>query len=99
VALSKTLSNELARDNILVNTVCPGYTMTKRVEELANRRAAKDGISPKDVFTMWEGMIPMGRMGRAEEFANLVVFLASERASYITGVTIQVDGGYVKSAF
>jgi len=99
VALSKTLSNELARDNILVNTVCPGYTLTERVEELARRRAARDGISPEDVFRMWEGMIPMGRLGRAEEFANLVVFLASERASYITGVAIQIDGGYVKSIF
>lgn len=99
VALSKTLSNELARDNILVNTVCPGYTLTKRVEELAKTRSMKESISTEEVFSGWEKLIPMGRLGKPEEFANLVVFLASERASYITGVTIQVDGGYVKSVF
>lgn len=99
VALSKTLSNELAKDNILVNTVCPGYTLTKRVEELAKTRSMKEGISSEDVVKVWEGMIPMGRLGKPEEFADLVVFLASDRASYITGVTIQVDGGYVKSTF
>ncbi len=95
--LSKTVSNELARDNVLVNTVCPGYTLTKRVEELAKTRSIKEGVSTEEVFGMWERLIPMGRLGKPEEFANLVVFLASERASYITGVTIQVDGGYVKS--
>lgn len=99
VALSKTLSNELAIDNILVNTVCPGYTLTKRVEELAEARSKEEGISVREVFSRWEKSIPMGRLGKPEEFANLVVFLASERASYITGVTIQVDGGYVKSLF
>jgi len=97
VALSKSLSNELAKDNILVNAVCPGYTLTRRVEELAEARSKKDGISTREVFREWEKLIPMGRLGKPEEFANLVVFLASERASYITGVTIQVDGGYVKS--
>lgn len=99
VALSKTLSNELAGDNILVNAVCPGYTRTERLEQLAEARAREKSVSRDEVFLAWEEAVPMGRLGTPEEFASLVVFLASERASYITGVTIQVDGGYVKGLF
>ena len=99
VALSKTLSNELAGDNILVNAVCPGYTRTERLEQLAEARAREKNVSRDEVFLAWEEAVPMGRLGTPEEFASLVVFLASERASYITGVTIQVDGGYVKGLF
>jgi 3-oxoacyl-[acyl-carrier protein] reductase len=96
IGLAKTLSNTYASDNILINNVCPGYTLTERVNELSNLIAKRKGIIPEDVIREWESQIPMGRMGRPEELADLVVFLASERASYITGATIQVDGGYYK---
>lgn len=99
IGLSKSLSNELARDNILVNCVCPGYTLTKRVEDLAAGQAAKLGIKVEEVIRDYEKDIPMGRLGRPEELANLILFLASERASYITGTAIQCDGGYVKGIF
>jgi 3-oxoacyl-[acyl-carrier protein] reductase len=96
VGLAKTLSVELAPHGILVNTVCPGYTATERVEELAAATARARGISADEAKARWEGMIPLRRLGRPEELADLVVFLASDRASYITGATIQVDGGYFK---
>jgi 3-oxoacyl-[acyl-carrier protein] reductase len=80
--LIKSLSNEYAPHNVLVNNVCPGYTATERLTKL--------GVHP-------EAQIPMGRVATPEEFANVVVFLASERASYITGVSIPVDGGWTKA--
>jgi 3-oxoacyl-[acyl-carrier protein] reductase len=94
IGLAKTLSKSYASDKILINNVCPGYTLTERVNELSKVIAKRKGISPEEVIREWESQIPMGRLGRPEELADLVVFLASERASYITGVTIQVDGGY-----
>ncbi len=81
--LVKTLSNEYAPFNVLVNNVCPGYTATERLKAL--------GAKP-------EHLIPLGRVARPEEFADVVVFLASERASYITGSSILVDGGMVRSS-
>lgn len=96
IGLAKTLSNDFAPDNILINNVCPGVTLTERVKALSGAMAAQKGISPEKVIQDWEAQIPMRRMGRPEELANLVVFLASERASYITGTTTQVDGGYYK---
>jgi 3-oxoacyl-[acyl-carrier protein] reductase len=96
IGLAKTLSNDYAPYNILVNNVCPGVTLTERVKQLSLALAAQKGITPEKVIQDWEAGIPMGRMGKPEELANLVVFLASERASYITGTTIQVDGGYYK---
>lgn len=96
VGFAKTLSNELAPYNISVNNVCPGYTRTERLEELSAGIAERKGISKESLMATWESSIPMGRLGRPEEFAALVAFLASERASYITGVSISVDGGAVK---
>jgi 3-oxoacyl-[acyl-carrier protein] reductase len=96
VGFAKTLANEMAPYNILVNNVCPGYTRTERVEELSAAMAEKKGISKDKVVAGWEESIPMGRLGRPDEFAALVAFLASERASYITGTTIPIDGGAVK---
>ena len=96
VGFAKTLSNEVARYNILVNNVCPGYTRTERVEELSASMAERKGVSKDRIVAAWEQSIPMARLGEPEEFAALVAFLASERASYITGTTIPVDGGAIK---
>jgi 3-oxoacyl-[acyl-carrier protein] reductase len=94
VGLSKTLASLYGPDNILINNVCPGYTLTERVRELSEVVAQRQNTTPEAVIRGWEREIPLGRLGRPEELADLVVFLASERASYITGATIQVDGGY-----
>jgi 3-oxoacyl-[acyl-carrier protein] reductase len=96
VGLSKTLSAIYGPDNILINNVCPGYTLTERVRELSEVVAQRQNTTPEAVVRAWEAEIPLGRLGRPEELADLVVFLASERASYITGATIQVDGGYFR---
>jgi 3-oxoacyl-[acyl-carrier protein] reductase len=97
--LVKSLSNEYGKDNVLVNNVCPGYTLTARLDELAGRLAKAEGVSPTAVLARWASQVPLQRLGQPEEFANLVVFLASERASYITGVSVAVDGGMVKGIY
>jgi 3-oxoacyl-[acyl-carrier protein] reductase len=99
IGLTKSLSNELAQDNILVNSVCPSWTLTERVEELLRHRAQHNGTSFEEELGRLERDIPLGRLGRPEEFANVVVFLASECASYLTGVSIQVDGGFYKAVY
>lgn len=99
VGFAKTLANEYGNDNILVNVVCPGPTLTDRMKELINTTVKDTGKTYEEVEKTWIDPIPLGRLGKPEELANLVVFLASERASYITGTVIQVDGGFVKSPF
>jgi 3-oxoacyl-[acyl-carrier protein] reductase len=94
--LIKTLSNEYGPYNILVNNVCPGYTATARLISLTNTLAKKEGVEAREIEERWARQAPLRRIGQPEEFANMVVFLASERASYITGVSIAVDGGVVK---
>ena len=95
-ALAKTLAAELAPDGILVNCVAPGYTRTDRVVELAQQAAAREGIEPAEVERRTIAQIPLGRMGQPGEFAAVVAFLASPAASYVSGVTIQVDGGWTR---
>lgn len=97
MGLTKTLSNELAEHRILVNAVCPGWTQTRRLEELAKVQAETSGGKYETVIDEWAKNIPLKRLARPEEIANLVVFLSSEKASYITGAVIQVDGGFIKS--
>ncbi len=99
IGLTKTLTSELAQDNILVNSVCPGWTRTERVEQLLQDRAQRQGTLVEEESAKIEKEIPLGRMGTPEEVANLVVFLASEKASNITGTAIQVDGGYVRGVY
>src|SRR3982751_6550679 len=83
--------------NVTVNNILPGYTRTDRVEHLARATSEKSGTSMADAFAKWEREIPMGRLGEPREFAALAAFLASERASYITGSSIAVDGGGVRA--
>jgi 3-oxoacyl-[acyl-carrier protein] reductase len=96
---SKSLSNEVAKFNITVNTVAPGMTLTRRLYELAVVEAKEKGKSHEEILVEMAKKIPLNRLGRPEEIASVVVFLASKQASYVTGTTIQVDGGYIKSIY
>lgn len=93
---ARTLANEVASSGVTVNNIMPGYTRTERVEELARMMAVKQGITADEFIARWEKEIPMRRIGEPREFAALAAFLVSERASYITGVSIPVDGGWIK---
>ena len=94
---ARTLANEVGAFGITVNNVMPGYTRTERLEELANRMAETKGITVTEVTGAWEGEIPMGRLAEPRELGALVAFLASERAGYITGTSIPVDGGWIRA--
>ncbi len=96
---SKSLSNEIAKFNITVNNVAPGMTLTRRLYELAVVEAKEKGKSHEEVLVEMAKRIPLNRLGRPEEIASVVVFLASKQASYVNGTTIQVDGGYIKSVY
>jgi 3-oxoacyl-[acyl-carrier protein] reductase len=95
--LARTLANEYAAHGITVNNVCPGYTLTARLDNLAAAISARTGTQQGAVFADWTRQIPAGRIGTPEEFAAVVAFLASERASYVNGVSLAVDGGMVRS--
>ena len=97
VGWSKTLSREVAKVGITVNVLAPGRIDTDRVKSLDAAAAARDGRDVADVKAASEAGIPAGRYGRPEEFADVAVFLASARASYVTGSTIRVDGGVIPS--
>lgn len=96
---ARTLATEVAPFGVTVNNALPGYTRTERVEQLARASEARGGPSADAMRRSWEAQIPMGRLGEAHEFAALVAFLASERASYITGASVAVDGGWIRSLY
>jgi 3-oxoacyl-[acyl-carrier protein] reductase len=93
VGLLKSLSMEFGKDNITFNNVAPGYTATERLNELAGTRALAANVSVAEIYKKWSEEIPLRRLARPEEVADAIVWLASERASYVTGQTILVDGG------
>jgi 3-oxoacyl-[acyl-carrier protein] reductase len=96
---AKSLSNEVGNRNITVNNIAPGYTLTNRIYELAVNRGKISGKSHEEILTDMVRDVPMNRLGSPDEIAAMVVFLASQRASYITGTTIPIDGGLTKSLF
>jgi len=96
VGLVKSLANEFGQDGILVNNVGPGFTATYRLKELAKSRAASTGKSEHEIFDTWAADAPLQRLGDPREVAETIVWLASERASYVTGQTVLVDGGMYK---
>lgn len=96
VGLVKSLANEFGKDGILVNNVGPGFTATDRLKQLAKTRAAASGKTEQDLFDGWAAESPLKRLGQPREVAETIVWLASERASYITGQTVLVDGGIYK---
>jgi len=98
VGMAKTLSVELAPDNITVNNVCPGRFLTDRLRQIYHiNERVQQGVSEEAVLKEMAQDVPMGRVGKPEELGALVAFLASQQAAYITGTTIQVDGGLVRS--
>lgn len=99
IGFMKSLSNEVAKDGITVNSICPGYTKTQRVENLAKAFVESGKGSIEDFYKKLEAEIPMKRIGSPEEFAQAVAFLVSEGAGYITGVSLKVDGGFAKGLF
>jgi 3-oxoacyl-[acyl-carrier protein] reductase len=97
--MSKTLQIDVAKDNILVNVVCPGRIYTERIQQLDQAAAQRTGLSVEEVARRADAAIPLGRSGRPDEFADVVVYLCSERASYLSGTVIQVDGGAYRGIF
>ena len=96
VGLVKSLANEFGKDGILVNNVGPGFTATVRLKELAKARSAASGKSEQEIFDAWAADAPLKRLGEPREVAETIVWLASDRASYVTGQTVLVDGGMYK---
>ncbi len=99
VGFAKSLSNEVAKFNVTVNNIAPGFTLTHRLYDLAVHKAKQIGKSHEEIISEMSKEIPMNRLGLPEEIASVAAFLASKKASYLTGNTIQVDGGYVKGIF
>jgi 3-oxoacyl-[acyl-carrier protein] reductase len=96
VGLVRSLANEFGKDGILVNNVGPGFTATDRLKELAKARSSATGKNEQEIFDAWAAEAPLRRLGEPRELAETIVWLASERASYVTGQTVLVDGGMYK---
>ena len=96
VGLVKSLANEFGKDGILVNNVGPGFTATDRLKELAKARSTASGKSEQEIFDAWAADAPLRRLGEPREVAEVIVWLASDRASYVTGQTVLADGGMYK---
>jgi 3-oxoacyl-[acyl-carrier protein] reductase len=94
---TKTLADEVAAYGVTVNCLCPGYTATERLNELAKHTSESSGVSVEEVQAGWTKNIPAGRLAQPREMGYLAAFLASEQAGYLTGVAINLDGGFVKS--
>ncbi len=92
----KSLAQELGPDNITVNAVCPGPILTERLQSLFQKAAETQGITIEEAQAGWVSQIPLGRLGQPAEFGAVVAFLASERASFVNGALLQVDGGMVR---
>ncbi len=99
LGFAKALADEVAADGITVNVVCPGFIATERIAELAQTRAKREQRPQEEIVKEMAADIPLGRMGSPDELAAAVCFLASERAGYITGAVLQVDGGFTRSIF
>lgn len=97
VTWAKSLSMDIAVDNITINNTLTGYFDTERIAKLNAQKAKKMNVSPEKVREAMEAQVPMQRIGQPEEYANLVCFLSSQQASYITGTNIPIDGGLLKS--
>ena len=97
VGWSKTLSREVGKDGITANTILPGRIATGRIQFLDEAKAKREGRSVEEVTVESTATIPLGRYGKPEEYADVVAFLASERAAYLTGSVIRVDGGLISS--
>ena len=95
--MCKTISNNYAKHGITANCVCPGFTATERLTDLAKARAEASGLTVDEIFKSFRSQIPADRIGQPEELAALITFLASDKAGYITGTSIPVDGGHIKS--
>ena len=96
LGLVKSLSNEFGKDGITVNNVAPGYTATERLKQIIARRSEEAGVSPAEFEARFGAEASLKRIGQPEEIADAIVWLASERASFITGQTLLVDGGWFK---
>lgn len=94
---AKTLANEVAKDNVLVNTICPGWTRTDRVEQIFSVQATRAQTDATTIEAGIAASIPLGRLANADEIASVVAFMSSERAGYITGTALAVDGGMAQS--
>lgn len=98
-ALTRTMASQFARDGVLVNAVLPGHVFTDRQVHLNEVRSREEGVSVEDYAARVRSTIPLGRYGEPREIGDVVAFLCSERASYVTGVSLQVDGGVIQSTF